>query len=533
MNRLPFFPLYTDILIPHPNNSYSFTCTIRKEHDPNLLIKNITLDGITYKDAFVLLPIDENKQPYEFATLCCLTGKVESGVTSDEIEATFFLIGIKKIIVQDFYDDLTLSFTVKKYEASNDLIEDIENLKSFIKTNSKLKELSSYLNLSKTAPRVELLNQLFGLMSASQERELEFYLSETLENKYCLLLKEIINYLDTKSLIGQDLLPNYVREKKEKEEQRLSNLNSTSSDYSATLDYLEVLESIPWNKYSDTSINLKIIEDDLNKNHYGLDEIKKNILEYFALEFLTKQQYGNVFLFVGPPGTGKTTIAKSIATATNREFIQVSLGGVSDESEVRGHRRTYVGSKPGRFVYSLTKCKTLNPIILLDEVDKVSSSNKGDPNAALLELLDPEQNKEFLDRYLEVPLDLSKCLFICTANKQEPISSPLLDRMEIIEFKDYSLEEKKVILDKYLIPSVCKNYMLSTYNISFTEDLKDILLKFSLRKIKKIVSRLYRYAAHTIVKENPSSIVIDIPVYEKLYKRKKERNFGFAKNIQS
>ncbi|MBF0746249.1 endopeptidase La [Gemella sp. 19428wG2_WT2a] len=269
--------------------------------------------------------------------------------------------------------------------------------------------------------------------------------------------------------------------------------------------YLETVVALPWNKETKDEIDIEKSEEILNSRHYGLEKIKERILEFLAVKKLREDIKSPILCLVGPPGVGKSSLAKSIAEAMGRTFIRLSLGGVRDEAEIRGHRRTYVGALPGKLIQSLRKAKTRNPVILLDEIDKMASDIKGDPAAAMLEVIDPEQNNEFIDHYLDIPFDLSKVLFIATANNLSMMSAPLRDRMEVIDLESYTIKEKESIVREYLIDKQIKENGLNSKQITFTKQaINKIITGYTyeagVRTLDRVIGKVCRKAALRILK---------------------------------
>jgi len=279
-----------------------------------------------------------------------------------------------------------------------------------------------------------------------------------------------------------------------------------NADASVIRNYVETIIELPWNEKSKLNTDLKRAEKILNEDHYGLDKVKERILEYLAVVHLNKSLNGPIICLVGPPGVGKTSIAKSIARATGREFVRMSLGGVKDEAEIRGHRRTYIGAACGRVMQGIKDCGKNNPVFLFDEVDKIGADYKGDPASALLEVLDPEQNKDFTDHFLDIPFDLSNVMFITTANSVDTIPRPLLDRMELIEVSGYTEEEKVQIAEKYLVPKQIKANGLKKTNFSISERaLRDLINYYTresgVRNLEREIGSLARKVAKKIVQK--------------------------------
>lgn len=281
---------------------------------------------------------------------------------------------------------------------------------------------------------------------------------------------------------------------------RMARMQPTSPESAVSRSYLDAVLALPWNQYSKENLNLENARKILDKDHYGLDEVKERILELLAVRKLSPDVKGQIICLAGPPGVGKTSIAKSLAKAMNRAYTRVSLGGVHDEAEIRGHRKTYIGSMPGSIITAITRAGSMNPLILLDEIDKLASDYKGDPSSALLEALDPEQNNTFRDHYIEIPFDLSKVLFVTTANDVSSIPAPLLDRMEVIELYSYTAEEKFQIAKKHLVKKQLAENGLKPSQLRITDDALRLLIdgytrEAGVRKLERVIAKVMRKQA--------------------------------------
>ncbi len=300
-------------------------------------------------------------------------------------------------------------------------------------------------------------------------------------------------------------IPEHVKSVINDELEKLGTLEPSSSEYNVTRNYLDWLTEVPWCEYSKDSLDIDRAHAVLDENHYGLKDVKDRILEFIAVSSLRGNVQGKIILLSGPPGVGKTSIGKSVAKALNREFYRFSVGGMGDVAEIKGHRRTYVGAMPGKFVQALKTAKSANPVIMIDEIDKMGRGWTGDPASALLEALDPEQNSGFVDHYLDLPVDLSKVLFLCTANVLDTIPGPLLDRMQCIPLSGYILEEKVAIASKYLVPTTRTEAGLDDKNVAITDAAlaslaRDYCREAGVRSLKQHIEKIFRKVALEIAR---------------------------------
>lgn len=361
----------------------------------------------------------------------------------------------------DAYIDATVSAMRVRLDVKQQILEEEELTERF-----RLFErcLNDELEISRIERKISA-----SVRKNIDKSQKEYYLREQLKAIHAELGDDGKEEDEYREKIKAKGLPEKVEEKCLKELDRLSKMQSSSPEYTVITGYLDWILDLPWKEETKDTEKLADCVKVLETDHYGLEKIKERITEYLAVLKLTGNMKAPILCLVGPPGVGKTSIARSVARALGREFVRMSLGGVKDEAEVRGHRRTYIGAMPGRILYAMKNAGSVNPVFLLDEIDKISSDMRGDPASALLEVLDPEQNTSFRDRYLEVPYDLSKVLFITTANTLDTIPAPLRDRMEIIELSGYTLEEKKEIAKRYLIPKQLAANGLTTKNATFTD----------------------------------------------------------------
>ena len=370
---------------------------------------------------------------------------------------------------------------------------------------------------------------------SADDSQKEFYLREQLK----FIQEELGEDFDEskelnelKEKINSSKMPKIAKEKCLEELRKLKNVSMATSEGNAIRNYLDWVLDIPWGRYTRESLDIEKVEKILDEEHYGLKDVKERILEYLSVKKISGSSKGPILCLVGPPGVGKTSIASSIAKAINRKYVRMSLGGMSDEAEIRGHRRTYVAAIPGRIIYALKEAKSMNPLMLLDEIDKLSSNYKGNPADALLEVLDSEQNKTFRDNFIELPTDLSKVLFITTANSLETIPRPLLDRMEVVEVSGYTYEEKFHIAREHLIKKIFNQYSLPIDKVNITDEAIKLIIdgytrESGVRELERKLSSLIRKSMAYILKNKKEEILIDEAMVEELMGK---REFTFDKS---
>ncbi len=379
----------------------------------------------------------------------------------------------------------------------------------------RLKKANLYL--SKLVQRLELGNKIqTEVQDEINKSQRDYFLREQMKAIKHELGEgdENVEINELKKRIEDGNFPEEVKKTAEKELDRLQRMHPSSAEYTVARTYLDWLLDVPWSVSTEDNLNIKAAEKSLEKDHYGLEKVKKRILEYLAVRKLKNDMRGPILCFVGPPGVGKTSLGKSIANALGRKFVRMSLGGVHDEAEIRGHRRTYIGALPGRIIQGIKKAGSNNPVFMLDEVDKIGMDFRGDPASALLEVLDPEQNFSFSDHYIELPFDLSKVLFIATGNMIEPIPPALRDRMEIIEIPSYVEDEKLHIAKNFLVPKQKNEHGLKEKQIKFTDDALHLIIsgytrEAGVRNLERKIADLCRGVAMEVAAGAKKQFVID------------------------
>ena len=455
----------------------------------------------------VILDQSEDKKQIEALRRITLSAFEEYATLHPKMSEEIF-VGFEDIREISQLTDIIASNLIIKVEERQELLSEFY-------PKARLERLLACL--SKEIEILELEKNISGKVRAQIDKtQKEYYLKEQ--------IKAIQNELGEKEGILGEVeeyrnkleagnLPDEVREKVEKEIDRLSKMSQSSSETGVIRGYLDTVFELPWNYKTDEHIDLIHAKKILDEDHYGLDKVKERVIEYLAVKKMTNSLNGPILCLYGPPGVGKTSIAKSIARAVNRNYVRISLGGVKDEAEIRGHRKTYIGSMPGRIINAVKLAGSKNPLILLDEIDKMSSDFKGDPASAMLEVLDSEQNFSFRDHYLEVPFDLSDVMFITTANSLDTIPRPLLDRMEVITLTSYTGEEKLNIASKYLVPKQLEKHGLKKENISLTTPTLKALIdgytrESGVRNLERVIATLCRKSARELLEKEISKVNI-------------------------
>ena len=400
------------------------------------------------------------------------------------------------------------SNTDVEYQNKQELLE-IDNLKQ---RAIKLLEI-----LSKQVSLLELKNDIQKKVKMDiDKQQREYFLHQQMKTIQDELggnptdeeIKELEELAETKEWNGN------VREIFNKELNKLKRLNPSSPDYSVQSNYLREMLDLPWNHLSEDNLDLEHARQVLDADHFGLEKVKERILEYLAVLKLKADMKSPIVCLYGPPGVGKTSLGKSVARALNREFVRMSLGGLHDESEIRGHRKTYIGAMPGRILQSIKKAGTSNPVFILDEIDKVGNDFRGDPQSALLEVLDPEQNGSFHDNFLDIDYDLSKVMFIATANDLSTIAGPLRDRMEIIEVTGYLMEEKREIAKRHLIPKQLENHGITAGHVTIPDEIIDLIIEkytreSGVRSLDMTIAKIMRHVARKVAMNKKFTITLD------------------------
>jgi ATP-dependent Lon protease len=530
------------------------------------------LEEVMRSDTFILLATQKNASDDDPAT----NSIYEIGTLASVLQLLKLPDGTVKVLVEGAQRGKVIKYTDRSdyYEASAEVLEDVvgEKVEAEALARSVITEFENYVKLNKkVSPEVvgvvqqiedyaklgdtvashlavkipdkqavletmsvaERLEKVLGLMESEisvlqvekrirtrvkrqmEKTQREYYLNEQMK----AIQKELGDeegkdeLAELEDKIKKTRLSKEAREKSTHELKKLRQMSPMSAEATVVRNYLDWLLSIPWNKKSKVKKDLKAAQDILDNDHFGLEKVKERIVEYLAVQQRANKLTGPILCLVGPPGVGKTSLGKSIAKATGRDFVRVSLGGVRDEAEIRGHRRTYIGSMPGKIIQSMRKAKSSNPLFLLDEIDKMGADFRGDPSSALLEVLDPEQNHTFADHYLEVDYDLSNVMFITTANTLN-IPPPLMDRMEIIRIAGYTEDEKVEIARKHLIPNVIAKHGLKSEEWSIDKDALLFLIRrytreSGVRNLERELSTLIRKAVKELTLEKTKSVAVD------------------------
>ena len=452
---------------------------------------------------------------------------IENKIQKKESEFKLTVESIKETAIKIINENQNIpseaSFAIKNIQSDSFLINFVSSNMN-LTVNDKQKILSSkniserallclkYINLE--YQKLELKNDIQSrVRNDLDQQQREYYLHQQMKT----IQEELGGHTQEEEIeelrkrASKKIWNDKVQSTFEKEISKLQRMNPQVAEFSVQRNYIDLLLDLPWNHFSTDNFDLKRSEKVLNRDHFGLDEVKKRILEYLAVLKLRNDMKSPIICLHGPPGVGKTSLGKSIAEAIGREYVRVSLGGLKDESEIRGHRKTYIGAMPGRIIQNIKKTGTSNPVFVLDEIDKVGFGSQGDPSSALLEVLDPEQNSDFYDNFLELGYDLSKVMFIATANNISSINPALRDRMEFINISGYTLEEKTIIAKKYLVPKQLKEHGLNKKDFILSKPILEVIIdkytrESGVRGLEKQIAKSVRYAAKSVAMDEKYSL---------------------------
>lgn len=455
------------------------------------------------------LPEEETNDPEVSALMRTVLTQFEHYINLSKKVTPETLAAVSDIEEPGRLADVITSHLLIKIKDKQDILETVD-------VRARLERLLDILNNEREVLELERkINQRVKKQMEKTQRE--YYLREQMK----AIQKELGEkegrageVEELRQQLSEITVPEKVQEKIEKEIDRLEKMPASSAEGSVIRNYVDWLISLPWSKSTDDDLDLHHAEAILNEDHYGLDKPKERVLEYLAVQKLVKKLKGPILCLVGPPGVGKTSLARSIAKSLGREFVRISLGGVRDEAEIRGHRRTYVGAMPGRIIQGMKTAGSTNPVFLMDEIDKMASDFRGDPSAALLEVLDPEQNNTFSDHFVEVPFDLSNVMFVTTANSVQSIPRPLLDRMEMLSIPGYTELEKMQIAKQYLLPKQTEEHGLTPEQLEIGEEallrmIREYTRESGVRNLEQQVAALCRKAAKAIVSDNLEKVSIE------------------------
>jgi ATP-dependent Lon protease len=483
-------------------------------------IKRFRLKNIIQEEPYITAEVEQIEEPAE-------TDKEIEAISKNLLDLYQSIIELSPGLPQEM---VQLAKTIEEPAVLADMVastinstpEEKQGVLEIIDLKKRLKEVTKLVNY-----QLEILQIGSKIQSQIKEdmnqKQKEYYLRQQMK----AIQQELGETDDTnleveeyREKIEKSEMPEEAKNEAERELKRLSRMHPSSSEYTVASTYLDWITSLPWNESTKDNLDIKAARKILDDDHFGLEKPKKRIIEYLAVRKLKPDSKGPILCFAGPPGTGKTSLGRSIANALGREFVRIALGGIRDEAEIRGHRRTYVGALPGRIVQGIRRAEKNNPVFILDEVDKLGNDFRGDPSSALLEVLDPEQNNTFVDHYLDVPFDLSGVMFITTANVVHTIPPALKDRMEIIELTGYTEDEKIKIANKYLIPRQRDAHGLNSKQIKFTNGaikhiISDYTREAGLRNLEREIASVIRGVATEIAQEEAKSVNVQVNTLSK------------------